>query len=70
MASAGIGVAVDYLRLGPKDGLRAARRMGFTAAELGATEGLVEPRNLTHSGRRHLARYVRDLGVSLAALGG
>jgi len=69
MAAVELGVLVDHLQLPVKEGLRRAAEMGFAAVELMATSPQVNPEVLGRTGQRHLARYVRDLGLRLAALG-
>ena len=68
MSAATLGVDIDDLHLPVKEGLRAAARLKFRAIELGAASGEVSPEALPGSGRRHLARMVDGLGMSLAAL--
>ncbi len=68
MSGPAIGVNVHDLRTDPKRGLQQAARMGFRAVELRALDGEVDPATLSASGRRHLGRYARDLGLRLAAL--
>jgi sugar phosphate isomerase/epimerase len=63
-----IGVDVDDLGLRPREALRRAAELSFTAVEIGGSSGDVSPAALTTSGRRHLAKYVDGLGLSLAAL--
>lgn len=68
MADSSIGVHVDDLRLGIKDGLRRAAEMGFVPVEFDATSVEVNPEALSSSGRRHLTRFVDGLGLRLASL--
>jgi len=68
MGSPAIGVDLDDLRLPVKEGLVRAAESGFQLLELPTTQGETAPRNLTSSGRRHLARHVDGLGLKLAAL--
>ncbi|MFH1108304.1 MAG: sugar phosphate isomerase/epimerase family protein [Planctomycetota bacterium] len=63
-----IGVDVEDLRLPVKDALHKAAELEFHAVELPTVTGDVTPRNLSASGRRHLARYVENLGLDLSAL--
>lgn len=69
MANIRIGVLVDSLGLPAKDGLARASELGFSAAEL-AARGQIDPRELGRTGRRHLAKYVQGLGLSLTGLDG
>jgi len=63
-----IGVDVDDLHLPIKDAFRKAAELRFHVVELPAVMGEAAPRNLSSSGRRHLARYVEGLGLGVAAL--
>jgi sugar phosphate isomerase/epimerase len=69
MKERAIGVDIDDLHMPAKEAIRTAGELGFNAVELPAATGDLSPPNLSSSGRRHLLRYVRDLGLSLAALG-
>jgi sugar phosphate isomerase/epimerase len=59
---------IDSYRRGLREALSAAREDGFAllAANTVATE--LDPRDFSHSARRHLARHLRDLGLSLDVL--
>ncbi len=63
-----IGVCVDDFRLSAQEGLREAARLGFGLVEIGAARGQISPAELSHSGRRHLKRFVGGLGLSITAL--
>ena len=63
-----IGVDIEDLHLPVKDALRKAAELEFQVVELPAVTGDVTPRNLSSSGRRHLARFVESLGLGMAAL--
>lgn len=63
-----IGVDVDDLHLPIKDAFRKASELRFHVVELPAVSGEAAPRNLSSSGRRHLARYVEGLGLGVAVL--
>ncbi len=63
-----IGVDVDDLRLPIKDAFQKAVELAFDVVELPAAVGETAPRSLSSSGRRHLARYVEGLGLSVSAL--
>lgn len=62
-----IGLWVDNLKLGVKKGLQAAATMRPESLGLDAFESEIAPRNLGASGRRDLARHIRNVGT-LAAL--
>src|SRR3989304_886848 len=63
-----IGVDVDDLHLPIKEAFRKAAELKFNLVEIPAVMGEATPRNLSSSGRRHLARYVDGLGLGVAAL--
>src|SRR3990172_3500507 len=63
-----MGVDVEDLRLPIKDAIRRAAELAFEAIEIPTAAGETAPRNLSSSGRRHLARFVQDLGLKAAAL--
>jgi L-ribulose-5-phosphate 3-epimerase len=65
-----LGVAVDDLGLGTKEGLQEAARLGYGAVELGGVGGDIEPANLSQSGVRHLRKFVEGLGLEVSVLGG
>ncbi len=64
-----LGVNADDFRLPAKEALQAAAELEFAAVELGAAAGQVTPESLSDSGRRHVRRYIQDLGLRLASLG-
>jgi len=68
MLKPSLGVHVQDFRTDPKSGLLRAARLGFGSVELRTLEGDLAPRNLSSSGRRHLMRFIRDLGLDLVAL--
>ena len=68
MAEKIVGVDLGDLRLDAKEAMLAAARLQFRAIEMPASEGETSPRSLSTSGRRHLARFVEGLGLSLPAL--
>ena len=68
LAKSRIGVDADDFRLPIKDSLRRAAELDFGAVEFATVEGELAPANLSASGRRHLARYLKGLGLELSAL--
>ena len=66
----GIGVVLDSFRLPVKEALQSAANLGLREVELSAATDEVDPAGLSRTGRRHLSRYVLDLGLRLSALGG
>ena len=63
-----IGVDAGDFGLGSKAALGRAAALDFRAVELPAARGELAPDNLSPSGRRHLARFARGLGLELSAL--
>jgi len=63
-----LGIWLDDLRLGIKAGLRAVEPLRLESVGLDAFGPELGPRNLSHTGRRDLARLVRSKGASLSAL--
>ncbi|MBI4581137.1 MAG: sugar phosphate isomerase/epimerase [Planctomycetes bacterium] len=66
----GLGVVLDSFGQPMKEAIESAARLGFRRIELPAASGPVEPSELGRTGRRHLLRLVRGLGLELSALGG
>ena len=62
MTTPRIGIDVDDLRLAVKDALRRAAEMNFRTVEMAAARE-IEPTGLSATGRRHLAQYVKRLGL-------
>ena len=65
-----ISVIADDLQLPPKEAVRTVSRMGAGGVQLYATRGELTPENLSRSGRRDLARFVRNLGLDWTAICG
>jgi len=70
MKKPALSVCLDDLRLGVKQALDRARSLGFRAVDVGATSGPISPSELSHTGRRHLAKHLSDLGLRLGSLRG
>jgi len=68
MTNLRIGIWLDDLRLGVKQGLKAAAPLKPEIIGLDALGTELSPRALGQSGRRDLAQFVRSRGTSLAAL--
>ncbi len=64
-----VGVVVDGFGQPVKQALQSASQLQFRRVELPVVGTEVDPAQLSRSGRRHLAHYVRGLGLSLEALG-
>ena len=65
-----ISVIADDLQLPPKEAVRTVSRMGARGVQLYATRGDLTPENLSRSGRRDLARFVRNQGLDWTAICG
>jgi len=62
-----LGLTVDSLGLSAREGIRRASDLGFGSVEL-AARGQINPKELSRTGRRHLANYVSGMGLRLNAL--
>jgi L-ribulose-5-phosphate 3-epimerase len=65
-----IGIMVDSLRLGVREGLKKAKELGADGVQIYAVQGEMDPANLTPAARRELKRYVESLGLRISALCG
>jgi sugar phosphate isomerase/epimerase len=63
-----LGIWLDDLRLGIKEGLKTVAPWRLEAIGLDAMGAELSPRNLSQSGRRDVANLVRIKGIALAAL--
>ncbi|MCO6438233.1 MAG: sugar phosphate isomerase/epimerase [Phycisphaerae bacterium] len=63
-----VGVDLDDLRLPLKTAMAAASELDLRSVEFATVRGELAPRNLSSSGRRHLAKLARDVGLSIEAL--
>lgn len=63
-----IGLDIGDLPLDPKRAMRWAAEHAFSCVELSTVAGELAPDNLSHSGRRHLARMIAGYGLKLSAL--
>lgn len=68
MGNLKISVLADDLNLPPKEALRTAARIGATGVQLFTTRGELAAENLSASGRRDLARFIRNLGLTWTAV--
>jgi sugar phosphate isomerase/epimerase len=59
---------LDAYRRSAKDALAQARRDGFAAVQPNVAAGELSPSELSASGRRHLAKLLRDLGLHMPSL--
>ena len=60
-----LAVWLDSYRSDTKTALKQAARQGFRVVQANTLAGELNPATLTDSGRRHLLRYLRDLGLTL-----
>ena len=65
-----IGVLLDCMKLGLKQGIVKARELGFDGVQVYATQGEVAPESLSKSGRAEFRDFVAAHGLELAALVG
>jgi sugar phosphate isomerase/epimerase len=68
MGPAELAAWLDSYPLSVKDALHAAAADGFRAITANVARGDLDPRELTRSARRHLSRYLRDLGLRLGSI--
>lgn len=64
------GIDIQDLGLPAKKALQVAADLKFGHVELSTLLGELNPENLSASGRRHLRRYVENLGLGLSAVVG
>ena len=69
MSAKHVGVWLDSYGLAFKDALRAAADDGFDCVQAAALAGALSPAEMSSTGRRHLARHVGDLGLTMEGLG-
>jgi sugar phosphate isomerase/epimerase len=65
-----IGVMVDSLGLGVREGIRKARALGAEGIQLYAVQGDMAPENLNTSQRQDLKSFIRENGMTVTALCG
>ena len=65
-----IGVLVDCLKLGVKQGIITARDLGFDGVQVYAVTGEIAPESLSKSGRKEFRDFVAANSLELAALVG
>lgn len=65
-----IGIMVDSLRLGLRDGLKKAKELGADGVQIYAVSGEMDPANLSPLARKELKAYIESLGLSISALCG
>lgn len=65
-----IGIMVDSLRLGVRDGLKKAKELGADGVQIYAVSGEMDPANLSSGARKELKDYIASLGLEISALCG
>lgn len=65
-----IGVMVDSFRLGLKEGLKKTKEVGGEGFQVFATQGEMDPENLTASNRKEILDMVKSNGLVISALCG
>jgi sugar phosphate isomerase/epimerase len=68
MARLKIGVMIESLRLGVRQGILKAAELGLDGFQLTVTGGEMAPENLPRSGRREFRRFVAKAGLEISAL--
>lgn len=68
MPHRGLAAWLDTYRRDLRAALAAARGDGLRLISVNAAGGLLDPTGLSHSGRRHLARHIVNLGLGWAGL--
>lgn len=65
-----IGVIVDSFRLGIREGLKKAKKVGAHGVQMYAVSGEMAPENLSTQARKDLRNYIADLGLEISAICG
>lgn len=65
-----IGVIVDSFRVGVREGLQKAKKVGADGVQIYAVHGEMDPANLSPSARKELKDYIESLGLEISALVG
>lgn len=65
-----IGIMVDSLRLGLRDGLKKSKELGADGVQIYAVSGEMDPANLTPGARKELRDYIASLDLQISALCG
>lgn len=68
MSSGRLSAWLDSYRLGLRDALQCAVGQGYRFVQANAARGELEAREFSRSARRHLRKYLQDLGLQLDAL--
>ncbi|WP_411831505.1 sugar phosphate isomerase/epimerase family protein [Paenibacillus dokdonensis] len=65
-----IGVIVDSFRVGVREGLQRAKKVGAEGVQIYAVSGEMDPANLSEAQRKELKEYIASLGLEISALVG
>ncbi|MWV42412.1 TIM barrel protein [Paenibacillus sp. HJL G12] len=65
-----IGVIVDSFRVGVREGLQRAKKVGADGVQIYAVSGEMDPANLSGAQRKELREYIASLGLEISALVG
>ncbi|CAH0121844.1 hypothetical protein PAE9249_04378 [Paenibacillus sp. CECT 9249] len=65
-----IGVIVDSIGVGVREGLKKAKEVGADGVQIYAVKGEMDPANLTAAGRRELKDLIASHGLEISALCG
>ncbi|GGA10394.1 hypothetical protein GCM10008018_64830 [Paenibacillus marchantiophytorum] len=65
-----IGIMVDSLRLGIREGLKKSKELGADGVQIYAVSGEMDPDNLSPEARQELKAYIASLGLHISALCG
>ena len=65
-----IGVDIADFMMGSRKAIELAAELGVGAIELPMVSGELAPANLSQSGRRHISRFIRGLGLDFCAIVG
>ncbi|GIO54835.1 sugar phosphate isomerase/epimerase family protein [Paenibacillus cineris] len=65
-----IGVIVDSFRVGVREGLAKAKKVGADGVQIYAVSGEMDPANLSAAQRKELKSYIESLGLEISALVG
>ncbi|TWT40561.1 Xylose isomerase-like TIM barrel [Phycisphaerae bacterium RAS1] len=63
-----IAAHIDSYRRGLREALQASAADGYRLLHAGTVETELDPARFSHSARRHLSKYLADLGLRLAGL--
>ncbi|XID90138.1 sugar phosphate isomerase/epimerase family protein [Paenibacillaceae bacterium WGS1546] len=65
-----IGVIVDSFRVGVREGLLKAQKVGADGVQIYAVSGEMDPANLSAAARKEWKAYIESLGLEISALVG